>query len=215
MTRPEIISSASVLIIAGSETTATLLSGATYHLLQNPAKMARLQDEVRSAFGSLDEMTLISTSKLPYLHAVIEESLRMYPPVADMLPRRTPAEGEMVAGQWVPGNTVVGVHHWSTYRDPKNFAQPDTFAPERFLPDAPSEFAQDRKDALQPFSWGPRNCLGKNLAYNEMRSILARVVFAFDMQLCPESQNWTDQKTWIVWEKPPLMVQLRRREVKK
>ena len=154
-------------------------------------------------------MTLVSTSKLPYLQAVIEESLRMYPPVPEILPRRTPPEGAMVAGQWVPGNISLGVHQWSAYRDAANFAEPDTFAPERWLSDAPARFAHDRKDALQPFSHGPRNCLGKNLAYNEMRSILARVIFAFDMELCPESQNWSDQPTFLLWEKPPLMVQLR------
>ena len=62
--------------------------------------------------------------------------------------------------------------------------------------------------ALQPFSIGPRNCLGKNLAYVEMRSILARIVWHFDMELCEESKDWTNQNAYVLWEKPPLYVML-------
>jgi cytochrome P450 len=162
----------------------------------------------------MDEITLTSSAQLPYLHAVIEESLRIYPPVADTLPRVTPPEGAAIAGQWVPGNTSVGFNQWSGYHDPANFADPEVFAPERFLPDPPAKYMNDNKEALQPFSVGPRNCLGKNLAYNEMRSLLARVIYAYDMELCPESQNWLNQKTWVIWEKPALMVQLRHRAEK-
>ena len=73
------VGNANILIIAGSETTATLLSGATYLLLQNPAKLAQLQREVRSAFKSTDDISFASVAKLPYLHAVIEESFESGP----------------------------------------------------------------------------------------------------------------------------------------
>lgn len=211
-TRDELIVNASLLIGAGSETTATTLSGTIYYLLQNPDKLQILQKEVDDAFSSIDEMTLVSTGKLPYLHAVIEEGLRMYPPVPGTLPRRTPKEGAMIAGEWVAGDTCVTMHQWAANRDPHNFADPDAFAPERFLPDVPDKFKADRKEAMQPFSFGPRNCLGKNLAYSEVRSILARIIFKYDMELCPESKGWVDQKVHFIWEKPRLMVKLSHRQ---
>lgn len=61
---------------------------------------------------------------------------------------------------------------------------------------------------MQPFSFGPRNCIGRNLAYAEMRTIMARLVFNFDLTLAPESKNWLDQKIYNLWQKPPLMVHL-------
>ncbi|KAI4267284.1 MAG: hypothetical protein L6R38_008321, partial [Xanthoria sp. 2 TBL-2021] len=110
MTREEIISTSGVLLIGGSETTATLLSGATYHLLTNPDILAKLQAEVRGAFQDESDMTLNSLAKhdlLPYLEAVLTESLRMYPPVPANLPRMTGPEGDVIDGYFVPANVRV------------------------------------------------------------------------------------------------------------
>jgi len=68
----------------------------------------------------------------------------------------------------------------------------------------------DKVDAWQPFSFGPRNCIGRNLAYMEMRLILARLVWGFDLELFEESQGWAErQKVFILWDKGPLWVKLR------
>lgn len=107
-TVPEMISNASTLIIAGSETTATLLSGVTYLLLRNPHVLAKLQDEVRSAFTKDEQITLESCNKLEYCLAVLTEALRMYPPVPAGLPRIVDAQGDMIAGDWVPGGVSTG-----------------------------------------------------------------------------------------------------------
>jgi cytochrome P450 len=80
-------STGSVFMMAGTETTATALSGTTYHLLMNPDKLELLQREIRSAFTSLDEMDLESLARQKYLMAVLQEGLRMYPPVPTLLPR--------------------------------------------------------------------------------------------------------------------------------
>jgi len=152
-------STASLFMIAGTETTATALSGTTYHLLMNPDKLALLQREIRSAFASLDDMNLESLARQKYLMAVLQEGLRMYPPVPSALPRKVPAGGAEICGEWVPGGTTVGVHHLSTYRDPDCFRKPQEFHPERWLGDP--EFKDDKLSALEPFSVGPRNCLGK------------------------------------------------------
>jgi hypothetical protein len=63
----------------------------------------------------------------------------------------------------------------------------------------------------QPFSIGPRNCIGKNLAYNEVGLILARVLWKFDLELCDESNGWHEQKAYTLWEKPPLLCKVKRR----
>ncbi|KAJ0146010.1 Isotrichodermin C-15 hydroxylase, partial [Colletotrichum tanaceti] len=80
LSRLEMDENSNTLIIAGSETTATALSGATYLLTTNPDKLAKLVAEVRGSFTSDDEIDIIGTAKLEYLHAVLEESLRIYPP---------------------------------------------------------------------------------------------------------------------------------------
>jgi cytochrome P450 len=104
MSRDELIGTSGLLIVAGSETTATLLSGVTYYLLKTPHAYARLKEEVRSSFKSAEEITLTSTSRLPYLQACLEEALRLYPPVPLALPRRTRPEGDIIGGVFVPGN---------------------------------------------------------------------------------------------------------------
>ena len=95
---------AAVLVAAGSETTASLLSGAVFHLLKNEIALRKLTDEVRSSFANEDEITFAAVARLPYLQAVIDESLRIYPPVPGALPRRTPPEGDVIDGYAVPGN---------------------------------------------------------------------------------------------------------------
>lgn len=159
MSTDELHVGASFLIIAGSETTATLLSGATYLLLTNPPILETLKQEIHLTFTDEADINIQNTTSLAYLNAVLEESLRMYPPVPNSMPRKTPLSGEIICGQFVKGGTSVGIHQWSAFRSAHNFHDPDVFHPERWLGDP--RFATDQRDAFQPFSHGPRNCLGK------------------------------------------------------
>ena len=214
LTDGELDTNAEVLVIAGSETTATLLSGVTYWLLRTPEAMMRVTAEVRQAFQSEDKINFINaTARLPYMLACLEEALRLYPPVPTTLQRITTDPSTEISGVRVPAGCRVAVHQSAAYRSSCNFYQPMSFIPERWLPDAPREFANDDKAVLQPFSVGPRNCIGRNLAYNEMRLILARVLWNFDLELCDESKEWYQQKAYIPWEKPPLMCRLKTRRV--
>lgn len=197
---------ASVFMVAGTETTATALSGTTYQLLTNPDKLNLLKEEIRSSFDSLDDLHLEPLARQKYLMAVLQEGLRMYPPVPSALPRKVPAGGATVCGEWLPEGTSIGVHHLATYRNEDYFRKPYEFHPERWLGDP--EFKDDKLDAMEPFSVGPRNCVGKNLAWHEMRLLLSTVMLYFDMELCKESQAWNDQKVYLLWEKKPLMVNL-------
>ena len=85
--------------------------------------------------------------------------MRCYPPVAGVIPRIVPKGGAHIAGHFVPGGTSVTVAQWPMYHSSRNFSDPFVFNPERFL--QPEKFPEDRFDALQPFSNGPRDCIGK------------------------------------------------------
>jgi averantin hydroxylase len=100
------------------------------------------------------------------------------------------------------------MQQYASNRLESNFHRPDEFLPPRFLGDI--EFADDNRAILQPFSVGPRNCIGRNLAYAEMRLILAKVLFNFDLELDEgKTGQWLDQKVFTLWEKKPLWVRVR------
>ncbi|KAF3015244.1 hypothetical protein E8E14_001181 [Neopestalotiopsis sp. 37M] len=198
---------AGLLIIAGSETTATLLSGAMFLLLTHPEALAKLTDEVRSSFATDGEITLLSVGNLSYMLACLNESLRQYPPVASGLPRLSPKGGALVDGHFVAEGTQVAVWQWAISHNPDHWTKPMEFHPERFLGDP--NFKDDKLDAMQPFSVGPRNCIGRNLAYAEMRLILAKIVYNFDLKIADDSLRWLqDQKAYNLWDKPALNVYL-------
>ena len=211
MSLPEIHVNAFSLNIAGSESTATALSGITFFILTHSHVHVRLVNEIRKTFKSVVDITLASSNDMEYLEAVISETLRLYPPVAITLPRRVPSGGETIDGQYVPEATTVGVNHFSCFRHPQNFHRPQDFLPERWLPESRDNppFDKDNRACMQPFSFGPRNCLGKNLARAEMRLITAKLLFSFDLKLVPGHVDW--QKRQLVhgfWEKEPLLCRL-------
>jgi cytochrome P450 len=104
LTVPELEATGYILIFAGAETTASSLSATVSYLIRHPAKFAKLQEEVRGQFSNADEITFRSstTKHLPYMHAVIQESLRMAPPVAGNLPRVVPKGGSIIDGTPIP-----------------------------------------------------------------------------------------------------------------
>lgn len=135
--------------------------------------------------------------------------------------------------------TAVGVTQFAANRSADNFARAQDFVPERWLsPEVAEtyatagdswdheEFANDRRDVARPFSAGGRDCLGQNLSWVEMRVILARMIWNFDMEVCREDANirndsneggfksfqeWTDQKAYMLWQKEEYHVWLRAR----
>lgn len=100
------------------------------------------------------------------------------------------------------------------YNSPKLFHRPESFVPERWLPSpsCPAEYAADQLSAVHPFSLGPRRCLGQALAMIEMRLILARLVWAFDMEAVPGSLlDWRTLKLFNNVQMQPVMVTLKAR----
>ena len=174
----EIMANASLFILAGTETVATLLSAVTYFLTLNPKALSKLTDEIRGKFEDESLLTAHNLAAAPYLTACIEEAMRLVPPVPEGLPRITPPEGEYICGQWVPGGvslavilsaelrltslqTFVQVSTLAANLSLSNFSDPLSFVPERWLADNAHSYTSDKKQASQPFSTGPRNCIGQ------------------------------------------------------
>lgn len=235
-TDEDILMNSPLLVMAGSETTATSLSGLFYHLGldQNRHIYHMLVEEILAAFSSQDEIDMKTTASLPYLRAVIEENLRMFPPAAETPPRVSP--GADLNGEFIPKGvscsialvtvevqkltislqTVISVFQNSSFRNPANFADPDSFRPERWLPASHPLynplFANDNHDSFRPFSFGTRDCIGKNLAYSELRVIMSRLLYRFDYTLEPGQENWLDNsRVFVVWEKPGVRLTIRER----
>lgn len=205
----EIEANMTVLIFAGSETTSTAMAGILNQLFRHPPVLRKLEEEIRDAFEREEDVTIASTSKLDYLHAVINEGLRMNPPPSIGLPRQTPKDGAIICDQYVPGGTFVEVNQFATFRSPSNFTQPDSFIPERFLRNSP--FPNDNLHAFEPFLVGRHKCLGMKLALAEMRSAISRLLFTFDVEAVDDVKDFGEQKTFIFWEKDELKVRLRLR----
>lgn len=202
----EMAAHSSTFVIAGGETTATSIAAMTFHLLKSPASHEKLKREIRGRFKSLNDITFASASQLPYLQAVIKEGLRIFPANSQGLPRRSP--GISVDGTWVPEGTEFYTSPWTVAHDARNFHDPMIFKPERWI----GTNKVDNKEASQPFSLGPRQCIGRSFAYAQMSLELAKVVFAYDMELvdpnldyeagCHMHFMWWKPKLWIRFSKP-------------
>jgi len=202
---------ANTLTIAGSETTSSLLSALTWHLCKNPYVLDKLTAEVRSTFQRAEDINLTSVNSLKYMLAILDEGLRIFPPASAGLPRRVPHGGAKIAGEFIPEGTRVHVSPWASYHSAEHFYLPDQFVPERWLGDP--RFANDDRKIVMPFSIGPRNCIGMNLAYAEMKTIVAKLVWNFDMTLMPQSYDWlSTARKYFLWHRDPLWVQLKVRD---
>ncbi|KAH1519643.1 hypothetical protein KXW39_007875 [Aspergillus fumigatus] len=204
---------AALIIPAGSDTIASALCGTLYLLLKNPVTLARLRMELDAACPRESDITMDRLAGLPYLRAVVNEALRMYPPLPSDLRREVPPEGAVVCGHFIPGGTIMTVYALAAYDNEANFARPRVFAPERWLTteERPDWTHQDHLEVCQPFSVGPRNCIGMNLAYAETKLVLARLLFRFNMDLADDAFDICKQRVYIMWEKAPLRVRLTRR----
>lgn len=170
-----------LIIAAGSDTTLAALTNLTYLLCRHPAAQRTLTAALATACprGAAD-WNYDAISRLPYLDAVINETLRLRPPAPAAMPRFTPADGLQVGDTWVPGNVTVAVPPWTLMRDERWFAEPEAFRPERWVGD---EGLATESGGFMPFSRGPANCAGKNFAKMELRMVVARLWMEFEFEL--------------------------------
>lgn len=167
------------LMFAGGETTGSTLMVGTYYLLKRPETYKKLKKELHEAWPALDQNPpqLRDLEKLPYLNAVIRESLRMMSGVVSGLLRVVPAEGANICGTVVPGGTIVSCGSTFVHFNPEIFSEPYEWHLERWLKEPGLE------NWLVAFSRGLRMCLGINLAWAELRLTFAHVIRKFDMEL--------------------------------
>ncbi|KAK2603870.1 hypothetical protein QQS21_003905 [Conoideocrella luteorostrata] len=212
MSKGEIESTFAIIIVAGSETSATVLCGILNQLTKNSNSLMTLENVIRQRFRSEEEISIETTTNIPYLEAVIHEGLRLCNPVPGGLPRVVPQGGETYAGYFLPGGTKLSIRPYVLNRSKKHFAAPYEFCPKRWMPtdQRPSKFANDSLSVSKPFSTGPTGCLGKSLAWAEMRLILARLVWAFNISVDPDrAVDWTKLRAMMTIEKQPMLVRLK------
>ncbi|KAL4748479.1 hypothetical protein BDW72DRAFT_205603 [Aspergillus terricola var. indicus] len=205
----EIAENFSAIMLAGFHTTSHAICATIWLVLSHPETRECLQNELRTAFQSTDEISLDVLSKLPWLNAVITEALRVYPPV--------PLGGARVSpGAYVDGfvafltgpqvevsTSLYALHHNGEY-----FNDPYRFAPERWI----NPESTDRKEAVQPFLLGSRSCIAKYFAQQMLLLTLASFFVEFDGQYVGKVKDWTtESRCYAFWELPELKVQLQDR----
>ncbi len=170
-----------VLFMAGHETTANVLAWALFILSQDKPSAARLRAELDAVLAGRPA-TLDDLPGLPFCRAVVEETMRLYPPVP-FLSRQAIASGR-IANRPVRKGAVVLVSPWLLHRRPQLWDQPDAFVPDRFMPGAP----RPSRHAYIPFSVGPRVCTGVQLGLAEAVICLATLMQAVELDLAPGAQ---------------------------
>ncbi|KAL9095749.1 MAG: hypothetical protein Q9165_002181 [Trypethelium subeluteriae] len=203
----EIAAEVSVFLDAGSDTTAIALTHVLYLLVKNPEKLARLRESLR-ACGQLDIPWYDAVKHNAYLRACLDESLRLLPPVAAGLQRKTPPGGSSVDGKWIAGNTLVSTSPYVAHRNPDVFPDPEAFLPERWL----EADAKEMQRYFIAFSAGARGCIGRNLTYLEQTVLLATLVRRYDFALPDPDWEMRWEEKFNFWPQS-LPVRLYRRSV--
>jgi cytochrome P450 len=160
LTKDELVEEAMGIMFAGSGTTSTTLTYLLYSIScpENAAVQTRLREEVLS----LPENDILALRNSVYINAVIKETFRLHPTIISTLPRIV-TEPLQVGDIALPPGTIVGMQNYVHHRDPAVFPQPHEFRPERWL-----ESTKEMDLSLTPFSLGRRNCIGQNLAWEEL-----------------------------------------------
>lgn len=179
MTPQQLHDEAMTLFLAGHETTAQMLSWTWFALSENPAVEARLHEELHGVLGGRP-VGAADFPRLPYLQAVMNEVLRLYPP-AYILAREVVSPCEIGGYGFHAGSTIV-LSQWITQRDPRYYDDPDAFRPERWL-----DGLEDRlpAGAYFPFGDGPRRCIGQGFALLEAAIVTATIAQKFSFRMVP------------------------------
>ncbi len=203
----EIVAEVSIMMNAGSATTAIAMTNVLFQLLKNPVIMKKLQEELDVALADDDEdddaPTVVAYDRvkhLPYLRACLDESLRLFAPTPHALPRETPADGLYILDEFIPGGVSVGMSALVAHRDENIFPQADKFIPERWL----GEQGKDLQPYFLAFSAGARGCIGRNISYLEQTVVLASILRRYEFAL--PHPTWEIKRletmNWLLGEMP-------------
>ncbi|XP_017462627.1 PREDICTED: cytochrome P450 3A19-like, partial [Rhagoletis zephyria] len=193
LSETEIIAQGIFFLTAGFETSSSTLVHALYELARNSSAQARLYDELKVVLESLSSSSRTSAeyfeavlSRLPYLEAVLKETLRKYAPVQVLL-RTTVTDGHRLEnGLRLERGQVIEIPVGAVHYSPEYYPEPQEFRPERFLP--------ENAHLLVPYTWlpfgaGARNCVGIRFAMEEMKICLAALLENFEFAPAPNTPN--------------------------
>ena len=172
---------AMVILVAGSETTASTLAAIMYHLLADRALLSRLKDELASAMPDPNQLPVASKlDGLSLLNGIIQETLRLYPGATHRQDRVCPDEDLIYQSangpQYViPKGTAIGMTAPIINRHPDIYDRPNDFIPERYIKNP------ELRKYNMSFSKGGRQCIGINLAYQELQSFTAGIFRRYDL----------------------------------
>lgn len=169
------------MFAAGTESSSTIVDWAMAELMKNPRVMAKAQDEIRQAFSGRKTIKDSEIRTLKYLKLVINETLRLHPPVS-IIPRASREEFEM-DGYHIPLNVNIIVNIWLIGRDPNYWQNPESFEPERFEKN-PIDFLGSHFEYI-PFGSGKRICPGLTFGVANVEFLLAQLLYHFDWKLPP------------------------------
>ncbi|KAI8056658.1 cytochrome P450 [Syncephalis plumigaleata] len=178
MSEEQLVAQSIMLMVAGTDTTAATITWTMHLLFEHPEYLRKLYDEIKSVYP--DHSTPIShddIQSLPYLDAVLHESMRLRPIAAHGMTRLVPEGGIVIDGHYIPAGTnvitsVVSLHHTESV-----FPNPTVFNPDRWIT-TPEELAE-LKQHWVAFSVGPRSCIGRSLAWMELRLAVVELVRRF------------------------------------
>ncbi|XP_061923368.1 sterol 26-hydroxylase, mitochondrial-like [Entelurus aequoreus] len=183
MSMSEILGSVTELLLAGVDTTSNTISWALYHLAREPAIQERLHQEVLRICPAHRMPDGEDVAKMPYLKAVVRETLRMYPVVPGNA--RLTVDGDIVVGGHLfPKGTLFHLCHYAVSMDESVFPDPHAFLPERWLRGG-EEKAKPHPFGSVPFGFGVRACLGRRVAELEMYLLLVTLIKEFEVRPDP------------------------------
>ncbi|RAR09523.1 pisatin demethylase [Stemphylium lycopersici] len=191
-TRRDTLNACGSNIGAGSDTTAISLVAVFAYLAMHPTVLARLRQELDDAMNNgtiSDPITFREAQGLPYLRAVINESLRVHPAVGAPLTRIVGKDGANLAGHYFPPGSEVGVNPWVMHYNEEIFGSDAAqFKPERWLTDDAEKRSFMERNSFA-FGAGPRVCIGKNISLLEMNKVIPQIVRKFDFELVSDSET--------------------------
>jgi cytochrome P450 len=186
MSLAEVRSNVLTFLSAGHETTANTLAWSTFLLSQSPQWFARVRQEADAELSN-DRNRLLE--RLVVTRAVVDEALRLYPPIAAL--SRTSEQADRVGDLEIKSRSLIVISPYILHRHRRLWQEPDLFDPSRFLSPAKANIP---RFAYLPFGAGPRTCIGSSFALQEATLVLAMLVHRFDIKLAPGAQVWPLQK---------------------
>lgn len=173
---------ARLIIVAGSDTTAATLTHIAYHLAKDPTQIQKLREELSPLLEANGDVQHVKIQNCDHLNGVINEALRLNPPVPSAVHRLTPPEGIDIGGTHIPGNTNVFAPQYVISRSEDVYKNATAFYPERWY--EATEMIKN-KTAFAPFSQGAYGCIGKPLALLEIRTLITKLIMAYDLGFAP------------------------------